>query len=140
MSKNQPKVTSNGQPINHKPLGMRIWNHRGFYLMFLPVFIYVLIVYYWPSLGVRYSFYDYTLKKIEFVGMKHFQSMFADADFWKAFAPELPHDTIYNIVYGKRKSSGAEKIFVIRGISNGQEVVLTFHHEHDKWKLTKLME
>ena len=64
---------------------MRIWNHRGFYLMFIPVFIYVLIVHYWPMLGIRYSFYDYTLKKIQFVGMKHFQKMFAEKDFWKAF-------------------------------------------------------
>ena len=61
-------------------------------------------------------------------------------DFWRAFAPELPRDTIYNIVYGKRKPSSTKKIFVIRGISNGQEVEMTFHHEHDKWKLTKLME
>ena len=53
--------------------------------MFIPVFLYVLIVYYWPMLGVRYSFFDYTLKKIEFVGFKHFQKMFADKEFWKAF-------------------------------------------------------
>ena len=61
-------------------------------------------------------------------------------DFWEAFAPELPRDTIYNIIYGKRKTSADDKIFVIRGISNGQEVMLTFHHQHDKWKLTKLSE
>ena len=88
MGKTQ-KTTSTGQVINKKPLKKRIWNNRGFYLMFLPIFIYVLIIYYWPMLGVRYSFYDYTLKKIEFVGMKHFQSMFADADFWKAFVNTL---------------------------------------------------
>ena len=57
--------------------------------MFLPVLIYVLIVYYWPMLGVRYAFYDYTLKKIEFVGLKHFTKMFSDADFWKAFINTL---------------------------------------------------
>ena len=84
MSKTQ-KVTSTGQTINKKPLGMRIFNHRGFYLMFLPVFIYVLIIYYWPMLGVRYAFYDYTLKKMVPVGFKHFNNMFKDADFWKAF-------------------------------------------------------
>ncbi len=82
-------TTSSGQPINKKPLKMRIWNNRGFYLMFLPVLIYVLIVYYWPMLGIRYSFYDYTLKKIEFVGLKHFQKMFAEKDFWKAFVNTL---------------------------------------------------
>ena len=61
-------------------------------------------------------------------------------DFWEAFAPELPRDTIYNIVYGKRHNAPDEKIFVIRGISNGQEVTMTFRHQHDKWKLTKLTE
>lgn len=88
MAKKQT-TTSTGQPLNKKPLKLRIWNNRGFYLMFLPVLIYVLIVYYWPMLGIRYSFYDYTLKKIEFVGMKHFQKMFADKDFWKAFTNTL---------------------------------------------------
>ena len=82
-------TTSTGQPLNKKPLKLRIWNNRGFYLMFLPVLIYVLIVYYWPMLGIRYAFFDYTLKKIEFVGMKHFQKMFADKDFWKAFSNTL---------------------------------------------------
>lgn len=57
--------------------------------MFLPVFIYVLLIYYWPMLGVRYSFYDYTLKKIEFVGMKHFQTLFSDTDFWRSFKNTL---------------------------------------------------
>ncbi len=89
MSKKQQVVTSTGQTINKKPLKTRIWNNRGFYLMFLPVLIYVLIIYYWPMLGVRYAFYDYTLKKIEFVGLKHFTKMFADADFWKAFTNTL---------------------------------------------------
>ena len=86
---NKQQTTSTGQVINKKPLKMRIWNNRGFYLMFIPVLIYVLIVYYWPMLGIRYSFYDYTLKKIEFVGLKHFQKMFAEKEFWKAFTNTL---------------------------------------------------
>lgn len=61
-------------------------------------------------------------------------------DFWDAFAPDLPHDTIYNIVYGHQSHHSDYKIFVMRGISNGQEVELTFHHEKDKWKLVKLTE
>jgi len=82
-------TTSTGAEIRHKPLGMRIWNHRGYYLMFLPVLIYVLIIYYWPMLGIRFSFYDYTLKKMEFVGLKHFQSLFRDRDFWRSFKNTL---------------------------------------------------
>ena len=88
MSKKK-NFTSTNVEIRKKPLGMRIWNHRGFYLMFLPVFIYVLIVYYWPMLGIRYSFYDYTLKKMEFVGLKHFESLFKDQDFWISFKNTL---------------------------------------------------
>lgn len=88
MSKKKMRTSTNAE-IRKKPLGMRIWNHRGFYLMFLPVFIYVLIVYYWPMLGVRYSFYDYTLRKIEFVGMKHFMALFEDKKFWQAFTNTL---------------------------------------------------
>ena len=57
--------------------------------MFLPVLIYVLIIYYWPMLGVRYSFYDYTLKKMEYVGFKHFQKLFVDKAFWTAFKNTL---------------------------------------------------
>lgn len=88
MSKKK-NLTSTNVEIRKKPLGMRIWNHRGFYLMFLPVFIYVLIVYYWPMLGIRYSFYDYTLKKMEFVGLKHFVGLFKDHDFWISFKNTL---------------------------------------------------
>lgn len=88
MSKKKMRTSTNAE-IRKKPLGMRIWNHRGFYLMFLPVFIYVLLIYYWPMLGVRYAFYDYTLRKIEFVGFKHFQGLFEDKDFWQAFTNTL---------------------------------------------------
>ena len=47
-------------------------------------------------------------------------------DTWEAFAPELPKKTIYNIIYGEPKSMDNEKIFILRGISNGQEVELRF--------------
>jgi hypothetical protein len=61
-------------------------------------------------------------------------------DFWEAFAPDLPHDTIYNIVYGHPSGHSDYKIFVMRGIANGQEVTLTFHRDKDTWKLLKLTE
>jgi len=61
-------------------------------------------------------------------------------DFWDAFAPELPHGVIYNIVYGGHHGHSNRKIFALRGIANGLEVEMTFHKEHDKWKLTKLSE
>jgi len=61
-------------------------------------------------------------------------------DSWDAFAPELPQGTIYNIVYGHHHSHSDMKILVLRGISNGLEVEMTFHSKHNKWMLTKLAE
>lgn len=57
---------------------------------------------------------------------------------WPAFAPELPHGMIYNILYGQRYTESNQKIFVIRGIANGLETELTFRRIRGKWMLTKL--
>jgi len=84
MSRKKEKVN-----VNKKPLGMRIWNNRGFYLMFLPVFIFVLIMYYWPMLGIRYSFFVYKGRDIHWVGLQHFASMFSEPEFWIAFRNTL---------------------------------------------------
>ncbi|MBR6320599.1 MAG: DUF4348 domain-containing protein [Prevotella sp.] len=61
-------------------------------------------------------------------------------DFWDAFAPELPKHLIYNIVYGQQGVSSTNKIFLLRGIANGQETEVTFRQENGDWKLTKLTE
>ncbi len=90
MSKKQKvTTTSTGAPINQKPLGTRIWNNRGYYLMFLPVLVFVIIIYYWPMLGVRYSFYEYKLRNITWVGLKNFETMFGKKEFWTAFTNTL---------------------------------------------------
>lgn len=57
---------------------------------------------------------------------------------WPAFAPQLPHGMIYNIIYGQKYAECNQKIFVIRGIANGMETILTFKRVHGKWMLTKL--
>ena len=41
---------------------------------------------------------------------------------WPAFAPELPNNMIYNIIYGEDSKPGLQRIFVIRGIANGLEM------------------
>ena len=83
-------TTSTGVEVRHKPLGLRIWNNRGYYVMFLPVFIFILIMYYWPMLGIRYAFYDYKpVGAPTFVGLKHFYSMFKTDAFWSAFRNTL---------------------------------------------------
>ena len=59
---------------------------------------------------------------------------------WPAFAPELPDNMIYNIIYGEDSKPGLQRIFVIRGIANGLEMELTFKRKKSKWMLTKLSE
>lgn len=77
-------------PVVHKkPLGLRLHEYRGFYLMFLPVFIFVLIIYYWPMLGVRYSFYTYKLRDIHFIGLGNFVKLFGEKEFWSSFKNTL---------------------------------------------------
>lgn len=62
-------------------------------------------------------------------------------DFWDAFAPELPQESIYNIIYDRHQDAATrQKIFVLRGVSNGSEMEITFSKEQDAWKLKKLME
>ena len=62
-------------------------------------------------------------------------------DFWDAFAPELPQQNIYNIVYDRHQDVATrQKIFVLRGISNGNELELTFDKEQEGWRLKKMME
>jgi hypothetical protein len=59
-------------------------------------------------------------------------------DFWGAFAPELPSDMLYNIVYGMQDPASTQKIFVLRGIANGLETELTFVLRNGRWKLVRL--
>ena len=60
-------------------------------------------------------------------------------DTWPAFAPEMPDKMIYNINYGQTTGPSDYKIFVIRGISNGLEMEMTFCRRNGRWLLTKLI-
>ena len=59
-------------------------------------------------------------------------------DTWEAFAPQLPSKIIYNIIYGEPKAMDNEKIFILRGISNGQEMELRFQKVGERWLLMKM--
>jgi putative aldouronate transport system permease protein len=83
------KKETKAPAVHKKPLSLRIWNYRGFYLMFIPVFIFVLIIYYWPMLGVRYSFYSYKLRDIHWVGLGNFVKLFGEKEFWSSFKNTL---------------------------------------------------
>ena len=46
---------------------------------------------------------------------------------------------IYNIIYGQTYEESTQKVFVIRGISNGLETEMTFRRKDGKWKLVKIV-
>lgn len=74
---------------NNKSTWTRMVNHKWFYLMFVPVLIFILIFNYWPMLGIRYAFTDYTKVPV-YVGLKHFSKMATkDTYFWMAFKNTL---------------------------------------------------
>ena len=60
-------------------------------------------------------------------------------DTWEAFAPTLPHKTLYNIIYGKPQAEGKQKIYLLRGVANGLEMELRFRKEGGRWLLKKMM-
>ena len=59
-------------------------------------------------------------------------------DTWEAFAPQLPSKVLYNIIYGQPEPVGNEKIFILRGIANGQEMELRFKKVNSRWLLMKM--
>lgn len=58
---------------------------------------------------------------------------------WPAFAPWMPSDVLYNIVYSdKPYKPSNERIFVIRGVANGLETELTFRRSGENWQLVEM--
>lgn len=57
---------------------------------------------------------------------------------WPAFAPQLPGQVIYNIIYGQNYKESTNKLFVLRGIANGLELELNFRKIKGRWLLTEL--
>ena len=69
---------------------LKIKNNKGLYLMFIPVAIFVILLYYWPMLGIRYAFYEYrVVGEPTFVGFANFVKLFKNNDFWTSFGNTL---------------------------------------------------
>lgn len=65
------------QYTGNKSVWRRIYIHRGFYIMFIPVFVFLLLFNYLPMAGLRYAFMDYISgSEPNYVGIKHFVDMF----------------------------------------------------------------
>jgi len=72
--------------LPRKSLKTRILKYKWFYLMFVPVAIFVIVFYYTPMAGIRYSFTKYNLiRDPVFVGLKNFTRLFSMPNFWSAF-------------------------------------------------------
>lgn len=72
--------------VNKKPLRTRIYQYRWFYVMFLPVFIFVILFNYLPMIGVRYAFYEYkSALSIKWVGLDNIKRLVSTDSFWIAF-------------------------------------------------------
>ena len=74
----------------NRSIWTKIYYHRGFYVMFLPVFIMVILFFYWPMLGCRFAFTKYVIRAPYYVGLYHFNRMFTnDIYFWRSFRNTL---------------------------------------------------
>lgn len=74
----------------NQSLSNKIYYYRGFYLMFLPVFVMIMLFNYWPMLGCRYAFTCYIIGNPYYMGLYHFTTMFTnDVYFWQAFRNTL---------------------------------------------------
>ncbi len=95
MSRNKKEKTV----VSTKPLRTRIYTHRWFYLMILPVLVFAIIFFYLPMFGIRYAFFEYKgILEPVFVGFENFKKMFSMAGFWSAFRNTMELSIIKLIV------------------------------------------
>ena len=74
----------------NQSITQKMFYYRGFYIMFLPIFIMIVLFFYWPMLGCRYAFTSYVLANPYYIGIFHFQTMLRfDTYFWQAFRNTL---------------------------------------------------
>ena len=81
-------VTSNGTvQYKKKPLGQRMRKYWGFYLMFIPVLLFVIVFHYAPMVGVRYAFYSWKIiGEPTWVGLDNVEKLFKQSQFGVAFS------------------------------------------------------
>ena len=104
------------------------------YLMIIPVLIWYIVFCYLPMGGVTLAFkndrYDAGLWRSPWIGMQHFETMFADSEFWRAFKNTIifslgkllfhfPVPIIVALLLNEIRSPKAKKFF---------QTVFTFPH------------
>lgn len=79
-------VNARPRELRKAPLKARILKYKWFYLLFLPVLIFLIVFHYLPMFGISYAFTKYNLiRPPQFVGLKNFERLFAMPKFWNAF-------------------------------------------------------
>ena len=81
-------VTTNGTVrVKKKPLGQRMAKYWGFYLMFIPVLVFVAVFHYAPMFGIRYAFYSWKIVGDPvWVGLANFEKLFKQSQFGISFS------------------------------------------------------
>lgn len=96
----RPKVME--APKSNSDLMKRLVRNRYMYFMILPGLIFFGIFKYLPMYGLIISFQDYMPYKgilgSEWVGLKHFEKLFTDGEFWNIFKNTLLL-FLYNILF-----------------------------------------
>ena len=70
-----------------KPLLPRIKRYAGFYVLFLPVLVFLILFHYLPMFGIYFAFTKYNIiKPATWVGLANFERLFGMPNFWTAFS------------------------------------------------------
>ena len=82
----------NGVPVRsskykgEKPLLQRMSKYWGFYLMFVPVLVFVAVFHYAPMFGIQYAFYSWKIiGDPQWVGLANFEKLFGQSQFTTSF-------------------------------------------------------
>lgn len=76
--------------VKKKNLGERIKRYWGFYILFIPVAVFVIIFHYLPMFGIYFAFTKYNIISApKFVGLDQFKRLFSMPGFWTAFKNTL---------------------------------------------------
>ena len=75
-----------GKTVAEKPLLQRMSKYWGFYLMFIPVLVFVIVFHYAPMFGIQYAFYSWKIVGDPvWVGFANFDKLFKQSQFSVSF-------------------------------------------------------
>lgn len=87
---NKNTITTAPSPVRKRSILHEILYYKGFYLMFIPVFVFAVLFFYLPMFGIRFAFFSYKgVQEPVFVGLAQFEKMINMPGFWRAFGNTL---------------------------------------------------